>query len=295
MSPTTKSQAADAPRTVDDEGEQHATPVDLAVVPANAPVVVHASRGDGLTAGTPEGPRRSVATVARSNLWPVLRLTFSLLGSGLWGALKGFFIFGCAGLALALAFVLAPLWLGSTRGPPWLDMLSLLLMPLSLAVTGGYAMMLHGGASRLGEEAEKRGWLGYLYAVIKPAAQQLAGRLRNKGSLSRKELLRAVKESVAERAGGPSSPSTAASRLGGLERFFMEQSYRVLGAIAVRAVVASPDGATAVRELESLAIERLQVALVERLEDLFLVQQILALGVGLLVAAIPLFILLMLS
>lgn len=290
MSSATKTDGARA-----EDLEERAAPSAEVEAPSNALVAVQEPLGDAPAAVTPESPRRSVATVARSNLWPVLRLTFSLLGSGLWGALKGFFIFGCVGLALALAFVLAPLWLGSARGPPWLDMLSLLLMPLSLAVTGGYAMMLHGGASRLGEEAEKRGWLGYLYAVIKPAAQQLAGRLRSKGPLSRKELLRAVKQSVAERAGGPSSPSTVASRLGGLERFFMEQSYRVLGAIAVRAVLASPDGATAVRELESLAIERLQVALVETLEDLFLVQQILALGVGLLVAAIPLVILLLLS
>ncbi|GEN06743.1 hypothetical protein SAMN05443572_104626 [Myxococcus fulvus] len=290
MSPATKTEGARA-----EDLEQRAAPSDEVEAPSNELVAVQAPLGDAPTAAAPEGPSRSVAAVARSSLWPVLSVTFSLLGSGLWGALKGLFIFGCVGLALALAFVLAPLWLGSTRGPPWLDLLCLVLTPLSLALAGGYAMMLHGGASRLGEEAEKRGWLGYLYAVIKPAAQQLAGRLRSKGPLSRKELLRAVKQSVAERAGGPSSPSTVASRLGGLERFLMEQSYRVLGAIAVRAVVASPDGATAVRELESLAIERLQVALVERLEDLFLVQQILALGVGLLVGAIPLFILLLLS
>ncbi|WP_408888893.1 hypothetical protein ACJ2CR_31655 [Myxococcus faecalis] len=290
MSTATKTEGARA-----EAAEQSAAPSGEVAAPLNELVAVQAPPGDAPTATAPKSPRRSAVSAALSNLWPVLRVTFSLLGSGLWGALKGFFIFGCVGLALALAFVLAPLWLGSARGPPWLDMLSLVLMPLSLAVTGGYAMMLRGGASRLGEEAEKRGWLGYLYAVIKPAARQLAGRLRSKGTLSRKELLRAVKESVAERASGPSAPSTVASRLGGLERFFMEQSYRVLGAIAVRAVVASPDGATAVRELESLAIERLQVALVERLEDLFLVQQVLALGVGLLVGAIPLFILLLLS
>ncbi|MCY1000429.1 hypothetical protein OWM54_25125 [Myxococcus sp. MISCRS1] len=290
MSTATKTEGARAEAT-----EQSAAPSGEVATPLNELVAVQAPPGDAPTATAPKSPRRSAVSAALSNLWPVLSVTFSLLGSGLWGALKGFFIFGCVGLALALAFVLAPLWLGSARGPPWLDMLSLVLMPLSLAVTGGYAMMLRGGASRLGEEAEKRGWLGYLYAVIKPAARQLAGRLRSKGTLSRKELLRAVKESVAERASEPSAPSTVASRPGGLERFFMEQSYRVLGAIAVRAVVASPDGATAVRELESLAIERLQVALVERLEDLFLVQQVLALGVGLLVGAIPLFILLLLS
>ncbi|WP_426744615.1 hypothetical protein VZQ01_23570 [Myxococcus faecalis] len=290
MSTATKTEGARA-----EAAEQSAAPSGEVAAPLNELVAVQAPPGDAPTATAPKSPRRSAVSAALSNLWPVLRVTFSLLGSGLWGALKGFFIFGCVGLALALAFVLAPLWLGSARGPPWLDMLSLVLMPLSLAVTGGYAMMLRGGASRLGAEAEKRGWLGYLYAVIKPAARQLAGRLRSKGTLSRKELLRAVKESVAERASEPSAPSTVASRLGGLERFFMEQSYRVLGAIAVRAVVASPDSATAVRELESLAIERLQVALVERLEDLFLVQQVLALGVGLLVGAIPLFILLLLS
>ncbi|WP_244237256.1 hypothetical protein [Corallococcus llansteffanensis] len=71
----------------------------------------------------------------------------------------------------------------------------------------------------------------------------------------------------------------------------MEQSHRVLGLIALRAVLTAPDMPTAVRELETLAIDRLEGALV----DMFFIQKVLALRAGVLVAAVPTFILLALS
>ncbi|MCY1035353.1 hypothetical protein OV207_28160 [Corallococcus sp. BB11-1] len=61
---------------------------------------------------------------------------------------------------------------------------------------------------------------------------------------------------------------------------------------ALRAVLTAPDVPSAVRELETLAIDRLEGALVATLEDLFFVQKMLALGAGVLVAAVPTFILL---
>ncbi|WP_342376902.1 hypothetical protein NVS55_36690 [Myxococcus stipitatus] len=234
-------------------------------------------------------PARKMKHVAKAGLKVLLRTVPSLLGSCLWGALKGFVLFGLGGLALAAAFVAVPRALDWPATPTWLEVLSLVLSPLALALAGAWVLVLHAVASRLAQEAQERRWMAHAYAVLKPAALQVAQRLRGSGKLEREELLLAVEESVAERLGDPSQARPPSSQL---ERFLMEQSRRVLGAIALRAVLTAPDVPTAVRELESLAVERLEMVLVERLEDLFFVQQVLVLGAGLLVAAIPAFILL---
>lgn len=246
-----------------------------------------------LAEATPTSKRQVVKGVARAGLRMLVGVVPGLVGSGLWGAVKGFFLFGTLGLALAGTFLVAPRLLGMPPTPGWLEVLSLGLTPFALALAGGFALMLNGIGSRLAEEAQERGWMGYAYAVLKPAALQVAQRLRSTGPLGRKELIQAIKSSVAEQQREPPEEDTGPpSRTQRLERFLMEQSYRVLGAVALRTVLTAPDSETAVRELETLAVDRLEVSLVERLEDLFFVQQVLALVVGVLIAAIPTFILL---
>ncbi len=248
---------------------------------------------NALAEAPPTSNRRVMKGVARASLRMLVGVVPALVGSGLWGAVKGFFLFGTLGLALAGTFLLVPRLLDMPPTPGWLEALSLGLTPFALALGGGYALMLNGIGSRLAEEAQARGWMGDAYAVLKPAALQVAQRLRGTGPLGRKELIHAIESSVAERLREPPEEDTGPpSRTKWLERFLMEQSYRVLGAVALRTVLTAPDTETAVRELETLAVDRLEVSLVERLEDLFFVQQVLALVVGLLVAAIPTFILL---
>ncbi|WP_338863213.1 hypothetical protein [Myxococcus stipitatus] len=237
----------------------------------------------------PQVPARKAKHMARAGLRVFLGALPSLLGSSVWGALKGFFLFGFVGLVLAGTFIAVPRYLAWPPTPTWLELLSLGLTPLSLALAGGYVLMLHAVASRIAQEAQERRWMAHAYAILKPAALQLAQRLRGTGKLDRKELLHAIEESVSERL---SDPSEARSPPSQLERFLMEQSRRVLGAVALRTVLTAPDVPTAVRGLETLAVERLEMTLVETLEDLFFVQQVLVSGVGVLVAAIPTFILL---
>lgn len=237
--------------------------------------------------------RQVMKGVARASWKMLVGVVPSLVGSGLWGAVKGFFLFGTLGLALAGAFLLVPRLLDLPPTPGWLEALALGLTPFALALGGGYALMLHGIGSRLAEEARERGWMGNAYAVLKPAALHVARRLGSTGPLGRQELIQAIESSVAARLREPPEEDTGPpSRTEQLERFLMEQSRRVLTAVALRTVLTAPDTETAVRELETLAVDRLEVSLVERLEDLFFVQQVLALVVGLLVAAIPAFILL---
>ncbi|WP_371745531.1 hypothetical protein [Myxococcus sp. CA033] len=251
------------------------------------------SEPDPMTEAPPTNQRRVMKDVARAGLRMLVGVVPALLGSGLWGAVKGFFLFGAFGLALAGTFVLAPRWLGMPPTPGWLEALSLGLTPFALALAGGYALMLNGVGSRLAQEAQERGWMGYAYAVLKPAALHVARRLRSTGPLGRKELIQAIEHSVAEQLRElPEERTGPPSRTERLERFLMEQSYRVLGAVALRTVLTAPDTATAVRGLETLAVDRLEGALVETLEDVFFVQQVLALIAGVLVAAIPTFILL---
>ncbi|RKH56486.1 hypothetical protein [Corallococcus aberystwythensis] len=240
-------------------------------------------------------PRESTGSIVRAGLRSLIALVPALLGSGVKGALKGFFLFGCFGLALAGVFVLAPRWTGAAPTPAWLDVLGFVLTPLALAVAGGYVWMLHGVSSRLASEVRARGLMGYAYAILKPATLQVARRLRGAGTPGRAELTRAIEQSVAERMREPEEArESASSRATWLEGFLMDQSRRVLGLIALRAVLTSPDMPSAVRELETLAIDRLEGVLEETLEDLFFLQMVLTLAAGILVAALPTLLLLFL-
>lgn len=72
-----------------------------------------------------------------------------------------------------------------------------------------------------------------------------------------------------------------------MEGFLMEHSRRVLGLLALRAALTAPDASSAVRNVEDVGIERLELALADTLEDLFFIQMLLALTAGVLVAAAP--------
>ncbi|RKG66532.1 hypothetical protein D7W79_36455 [Corallococcus exercitus] len=256
---------------------------------SHAALKQRAQEGDSLAAP----PRESMGGMARAGLRSLVAMVPALLGSGVKGALKGFFVFGCFGLGLAGVFVLAPRWTGAAPTPAWLDVLSVVLTPLALAVAGGSVWMLHGVSSRLASEVRARGLMGYAYAILKPATLQVARRLRGAGTPGRAELTRAIEQSVAERMLEPEEES-ASSRTPWLEGFLMDQSRRVLGLIALRSVLTSPDMPSAVRELETLAIDRLEGVLEETLEDVFFLQMVLTLGAGILVAAVPTLLLLFL-
>ncbi|GEL75128.1 hypothetical protein MVI01_69120 [Myxococcus virescens] len=218
-----------------------------------------------------------------------LLVAFRWMGVGLWGALKGGALFGLVGLAVGAATYALPRWLGVPPAPTWLVILSAVVPPLALSVAGGYAFMLLAVSGRLADEARERGVVARVYAVLKPVTVQVARRLQGSGSLSREELSRVVNESMSEhlRQAEQARGEAPSSRMAEVERFLMEQSRRVLGVLALRAVVSAPDTATAVRNLETLGIERVEMTLVETLEDLFFLQVLLAFGAGVLVAATP--------
>ncbi len=240
-----------------------------------------------------EAPAKAeqTATLARSGMRLLMGLVPSLLKAGVLGALKGLFLFGVLGVGVGGAYVYAPSLLGLPAAPGWLTALGLLLPPVALALAGGYALMVRGFTGRLAEEAQQLGLVRYLYAIIKPALAQAARRVSGKGDVSRAELKSAIKQSVAEqvreameaRAEGPPS------FLKKVEGFLAENSRRVLGLVAVKAVLTAPDRGTAVKNLEEVGLERVEVVLSETLEDLFFFQMLLALGAGVLVSAVPAF------
>jgi len=233
--------------------------------------------------------REQLVRIARSGLRTLVGVVPSLVGAGLWGAVKGAVIFGAAGVVVAGGYLLLPRWLDGAPVPLWLSILSGVLPPVALALAGGYALMLQAVTSKLSQQTQERGLVGYLYAIIKPVALQAARRLRGSGTLSRAELTRVIDSSLAERLREAASASDRepASRTERLERFLMEHSRRVLGLIALREALSAPDVPTAVKNLETLGIDRLELALAETLEDLFFFQMILSLGAGMLVAAVP--------
>ncbi|HYI02199.1 hypothetical protein [Hyalangium sp.] len=233
--------------------------------------------------------REQLVKVARAGLRTLVSVVPSLVGAGLWGAVKGAVIFGMVGVLVSVGYLLLPRWMGTPPTPLWLDILSGVLPPVALSLAGGYALMLQAVTSRLAHETQERGLVGYLYAIIKPVAVQAAHRLRGSGTLSRAELTRVIDDSLAERLREAASASDQEppSRTAKLERFLMEHSRRVLGLVALRAALSAPDVPTAVKNLETLGIDRLEFALAETLEDLFFFQMILSLGAGVLVAAVP--------
>lgn len=186
-------------------------------------------------------------------------------------------------------FLLLPRLMELPQAPLWLETLGVLLPPVALSISGGYILMMQGMTQRLAREAQERGLVRYLYAVIKPVLVQVGRRMRGTGTLSRAELSRAIERSVAEQMqeaavdGDPASPSFGER----MEGFLMEHSRRVLGLLALRAAVTAPDAETAVRNVEDVGLERLEMTLAETLEDLFFVQMLLALIAGLLVASAP--------
>ncbi|GHG93463.1 hypothetical protein [Comamonas sp. JC664] len=218
-----------------------------------------------------------------------LRVVLSLMGVGLLGAFKGGALFGLVGVAVGAATWFLPGWLGAAPPPAWLVVLGVVVPPLALSASGGYAFMLQAVSGRLAHEAKERGVVGRVYAVLKPVTVQVAKRLQGKGALSREELSRVVDASVSEhlREAEAARGEAAAPKRTEVERFLMEQSRRVLGMLALRAVVSAPDATTAVRNLESLGLERVEMSLVERLEDLFFLQVVLAFGAGAMVAIAP--------
>jgi hypothetical protein len=233
--------------------------------------------------------REQLVRVARAGLKTLVGVVPSLVGAGLWGAVKGAVIFGTVGVLVAVGYLLLPRWMEGTEVPLWLSILSGVLPPVALSLAGGYALMLQSVTSKLAHQTQERGLVGYLYAIIKPVAVQAARRMKGSGNLSRAELTRVIDSSLAERLQEAASASDAepASRTERLERFLMEHSRRVLGLVALRAALSSPDVPTAVKNLETLGIDRLEMALAETLEDLFFFQMVLSLGAGVLVAAVP--------
>ncbi len=226
--------------------------------------------------------RQQLLQVARSGLKLLIGVVPSLVGAGLKGALKGVLIFGLFGLVLALVLPWMPELLGTSPTPLWLDLLNGVLM-------------LQGVSARLAEEVQKRGLMGYLYAILKPVTLRVAHRLRGSGTLSRAELSRAIEQSLAERMREVSEEEGAPpSRSERLEGFLMEHSRRVLGMVALRTAFSAPDVPTAVQNLETLGVERLESMVAEVLEELFFFQMMLVLGAGLLVAALPTLLLLLL-
>jgi type II secretory pathway component PulM len=233
--------------------------------------------------------REQLVKVARAGLRTLVGVVPSLVGAGLWGAVKGAVIFGSVGALVAVGYWVLPRWMGSAPTPLWLDILSGVLPPVALSLAGCYALMLQAVTSKLAQQTQERGLMGYLYAIIKPVAVQAARRLRGSGTLSRAELTRVIDASLAERLREAASASDAEpdSRSEKLERFLMEHSRRVLGLVALRTALSAPDVPGAVKNLETLGIDRLEQALAETLEDLFFFQMVLSLGAGVLVAAIP--------
>lgn len=240
-------------------------------------------------AETPSKQQQQLMAVARSGLKVLVKVVPSLVGAGLWGAIKGAVIFGTTGLAVGVGYLLLPQYLGTPATPIWLKILSGVLPPVALSVAGGYILMLQGVTARLAREVQERGLVGYLYAIIKPTVVQVAHRLRGSSTLSRTELTHAIERSLNERVSEAAlaSDREPASRTERLERFLMMQSRRVLCLVAVRTALSAPDAPTAVKELETLGIDRLENALAETLEDLFNFHMLIGLVVGLLVAALP--------
>jgi hypothetical protein len=232
--------------------------------------------------------REQLLALTRSGLRLFISMVPSLVGAGLLGALKGLVVFGLTGLVAGALFVLLPRISGLPPAPLWLEVLGLLLPPLALSLSGGYILMVQRVTEKLAHEVQERGMVRYLYAVIKPVLVQVGRRLQGQGTLSRAELSRAIESSVAERL-QEADPSDKPSPSFGerMEGFLMEQSRRVLGLLALRAALTAPDASTAVRNVEELGIERLEMALADTLEDLFFVQMLLALIAGVLVAAAP--------
>lgn len=233
--------------------------------------------------------REQLLALTRSGLRLFISMVPGLVGAGLLGALKGLLVFGLTGLVAGALFVLLPRAMGLPPAPLWLEVLSLLLPPLALAVSGGYVLMVQRVTERLAHEAQERGLVRYLYAIIKPVLVQVGRRLQGKGTLSRAELSRAIEDSMAERvhaavADAEQAPPSMGERM---EGFLMEQSRRVLGLLALRAALTAPDSSTAVRNVEELGIERLELVLADTLEDLFFVQMVLAFLAGVLVASVP--------
>jgi hypothetical protein len=240
-------------------------------------------------AAAPASTRQQPVGIMRSTLKLLVQVVPSLIGAGLLGALKGVVIFGLLGLGVSAGYLLLPRLLGSPPRPIWLDTLGGVLPPLALSLAGGYVLMLQGVMKRLAREMKERGLVGYLYALIKPTVVQVAHHLRGAGPLSRAEHRRAIKRALADRlrAAATASDQEPASRTERLERFLMQYSRRILGLVALRTALSAPDAPTAVRNLETLGLDRLESALEETLEDLFTLHMVLALGAGLLVTAVP--------
>jgi hypothetical protein len=233
--------------------------------------------------------REQLVKVARAGLKTLVGVVPSVVGAGLWGAVKGAVIFGMVGVAVAVGYLLMPLWMKGVEIPLWLRILSGVLPPVALGLAGGYALMLQAATSKLAQQTQERGLVGYLYAILKPVTVQAARRLRGTGTMSRADLSRAIDASLAERLqeAAAASDQEPPSRTERLERFLMEHSRRVLGMVALRSVVTAPDVPTAVKNLETLGIDRLEQSLADTLEDLFFFQMIVSLGAGVLAAALP--------
>lgn len=247
------------------------------------------NRAEVVQAAPVPSKREQLLALARSGLRLFIGMVPSLVGAGLLGALKGLVLFGLAGLVVGALFVLLPRLLELPPMPLWLESLGFLLPAIALSLSGGYILMVQRVTEGLAREVQERGMVRYLYAVIKPVLVQVGRRIQGKGTLSRAELSRVIESSVAEQlreaaADGEQAPRSLGERM---EGFLMEHSRRVLGLLALRAALTAPDASTAARNVEELGIDRLEMALAETLEELFFVQMLLALMAGVLVAASP--------
>jgi hypothetical protein len=242
-----------------------------------------------MSAGLPITPPDSAVTAQRelrALAASTLTALLDLIPRAVWRAVKGgfggFFLAGLLGLSIAAGSAGA-VALHVISQPRWLTLVNLAWVPLVFGVAGAYVGALNGFLSAISDEIERRNLAARLFVVVKPACLAALESARGGSGNDLAGDLRIAVDTEA-RAGLTEPPTSLGERA---ERFLAARSSRLLCLSVVHRVGAAKDRGSAMRELESLGVERLQVILVETVEDLFAVQMHVAAALALVAAAAP--------
>lgn len=223
-----------------------------------------------------------LAGYARQGGTVMLQVAPRVVGSGLWGAVKGFAGFGLLGGALALTSYLV-FWRNGPESLAW----STLLLPALLAAAGLYTGAVKGLLGGLARQLVERKVVAYLYASVKPALVKVAKSAQGKAPPAAGEVAKNVRlelEREWARAIGDEPPKTLGDKVA---RFLALRSRRMLMASVVAHLARAKSGGEAVAELEKLGVQRLELMMLDTLEDLFSLKLTLILGAAFVISIAP--------
>lgn len=224
----------------------------------------------------------------RQGLLALVQMLPSVLWSGLKNAISGFLLMGFFGAVMAGGFAMFHS-MNDTNLPAWLILSSLVVVPLSLALAGGFSGGVRGLLAMIAKQLIERNLIDYLYAFVRPVLVRSARRLaEHTGPVTKSEVAKTLKRVAKERTGealkDDAEPRSFIERL---ERRIALRLQTFLIIAALQPGTTTADREATIADLENTGLETIEETIADTIIGLYTTQLVIAYGVAVGVSAIP--------